>query len=165
LPLYRYLPTISIVWRWIGNLSAISLITLILTSFFIYSVGPKKSEDVWVPRGFTLLTPEVFQEGQMSYILSTEPVQSCPGLVKHTFVGGGGFDSRAPVVTIQRPLVRPGIMVKDAKFTESLPPQVTPGHWRVILSIQSQCPTYTDSDILAEFHLDVLPMANGEKHD
>jgi hypothetical protein len=163
MPLYRYLPEISKIWQQIGNASAVLVITSTLTALFIYSVGPKKNEDVWIPRGFTLLTPEVFQGGQMSYILSTDSVQSCPGLVKHTFVGDGGFDPRAPVVTIQRPLIRPGIAVKDAKFTESLPPQVTAGHWRVVLSIQSQCPTHTDSDVLAEFHLQVLSPNQGEK--
>lgn len=165
MPLYHYLPTITVLWRWFANIAAVLFITLMLTFVFIYVIGPNKDEDVWVPMGFTLLTPEVYQDGQISYILSTKANQSCPGVVKHTFLGNGGFDSRSPVVTIQRPLIRPGIEVKDAKFIESLPSQVTPGYWRVVLSIQSQCPTHTDSDVLAEFHLRVKSMDPGAKND
>jgi hypothetical protein len=155
MPLYRYLPEITIGWRWFANLSAVIVITAVLSAFFIFKIGPTKNVDVWIPRGFTLLTPTVHQDGQLSYILSTESTQSCPGVVQYTFLADGGFATNSAVVTIQRPLIRPGITVKDAKFTQALPPSITPGHWRVVLAVVSQCPTFTDTDVLAEFHIDV----------
>jgi len=157
MPLQPYLPEISIAWRWFANFAAVVLITAIMSAIYIFSLSGYMPVDIWKTRGFTLITPTLQENGQLIYILNAEPEKSCPGYVQHTFLGNGGKSSNSPVVNIQRPLVRPGVPV-NAKFSIQLPPTVTAGDWRVILSIVSQCPTHTDSDTMAEFFIKVEPM-------
>lgn len=158
MPLSRHLDKITAIWNIWADLSGIVTLTAIAAAVVLVLFGtPRNEGDVWTVDDFQLLTPTVKVGDDLTYLISTHPSMSCPGEVLHTFVGNGGLDPGAPVHTLTRPLIRPGIAVQNGRFFVKLPDFITPGRWKVTLSITSRCPLKTDTDRLASFMIEVVP--------
>lgn len=154
----RNLPLPVDIWRgWCLACGILGLAGVAALAFL--EITDSRSDRIWSVGEFRLETPAPRFASEIRYRLTATPSMSCPGVVSFTFVGdGAGHDRGAePVVMIQRPLLRPGVPIRDAQFSVELPQIITSGDWRVTMSVTSSCPLRTVTDQLAEFVLRVRP--------
>jgi hypothetical protein len=132
------------------------ILIILLGAYVLLWGSSHPNEPVWVTKNFKLLTPEVKANSDLMYVATLDAKESCPGRVTHTFASDD-TSIMGGTITITRPLVRPGVDVVDRTFSVSLPTSVFPGKWKVVLTINSLCPTRKQDDDLATFTIKVEP--------
>jgi hypothetical protein len=140
---------IKIIWH-AAALIAISACFAYLLMYVLAGDGP-----VWTSSNLRVQNSTVPVHGNISYIIDVKAHSSCPGDIVSVMTTIGSDPPAA--VTFRRPLVRPGVSIKDFYVSVQLPDSVTPGLWRFTSSIDSRCPTRIQLDDLVEFIVKVTP--------
>jgi hypothetical protein len=144
-------------WRGFSTLTGILTIAGILSGVLIWALTPERDDPVVITSQFELLTPRVPVGGNFSFRLWRESNESCPGAGVAAFVPvDPPVNGQVLVISTRYPLATPGYRSPPPlTVTRPLPPQITPGKWRVRTGVDSNCPTRSRYDQTGDFELEV----------
>ena len=108
---------------------------------------------VWVASNLRVQMATVPVRGSVAYILDFEARESCPGDIVQVMTTLNSYPPAT--VTFRRPVIRPGISVKDLALSVQLPEGVHAGRWRFTSAVDSRCPTRRQLDLTADFDVEV----------
>lgn len=135
-------------WRWYANSSGIFLIVLIVTYGIV--AGLDERGQVMKVERVHLVTPTVPSLGTVQYRTSYERRKSCPG----TRVISFNRESPRESIVLSAPATHLAIgPVTDSLVSIKLPASVYPGPWRVIVTLDSSCPSHKQRDLVADFKI------------
>lgn len=153
------------IWRWFSNAVTIIVVSGVIAYAVVWSLsGPKEGPVVEVISGPGRERMTVPYGGTITYDLTTRRLESCPGAVTRSFTrrattnAAGGeikglrYESSQPVMAQD---IRPAT---TSTITIDLPPIITPGIWNYMTAIDSRCPMRRQTDVTAQFEIEVLPL-------
>lgn len=148
---------LSVIWRWYANIIGVLVIAVSLSAAIVYAYnregpvveflhGPLPNEVLRVP-----------YMGLLTYRVSTQRHESCPGTVVRRFK----LQSPNPVV-ILIPVMVPAseirVGISDTLVGIQLPPAIYPGTWEFSATVDSRCPMRKVTEITSRFLVEVLPV-------
>lgn len=139
-------PTLVKTWRIFASVVAVFAIVAAITWGIVLSLS-KEGPVVIVRKPARLLDLSVPEGGRVAFEIGIERVKSCPGVRIDT------FRREMPVVIVQttRPILSGDLIAPQMQTHEvELPDSVRPGQWTLQTSINSQCPTHPQTDVIAD---------------
>lgn len=147
---------LKVAWNWYCFIAGVLVISVVLSYGLLYSLvedGPVITAQ-GEPRDVSKTVPV---GGMVKYTFDTIRHASCPGYVIINLTSRTNHGPPA-VVTFRRPVRNVEIKEYENVHAEvRLPESVFPGIWSLQSSVDSRCPTYERSDILATFDFEVVP--------
>lgn len=146
-------PWLYTFWIWWARFCGVIGIAVMATFAIVY---PQKNGVVWTGTNLQVLTPVIKPQGPLRFVLDVEAQKSCPGTVVTTMSSRPGAGPAA-TVAFRRPVIHPGVSKKSLLIDMVLSDSVFPGHWDVVVTVNSRCPLNAQIDEVASFFVEVKP--------
>ncbi len=152
----RTIRFVRLAWAFYAQAAAVFVLSLLVGYGLVITFRTDENQPVvTLTGGPYAVTTSVPYRGQVSYAMDLVRSASCPGYVVYTLVSKTDHGPPA-IVTFRRPIVSTEIKKFDkVPANIQLPDSVFPARWLFQSSVDSRCPTFERSDVLATFEFEV----------